>query len=275
MHLNAIARTLIVLVVAAVATGCGRNARDEDQPPAEGAAQLYEQAARQMKIGGYERAVGLLERLELFYPFSEYTRRGQLDLIYAYHRNGDTESAIDAANEFIRENPIHPDVDYAHYLRGLIFFERDRNPIEKIFRVDLTERPPSDAERSLSYFTELERRYPESKYTADAQQRMIYLRERLAKYDLHVARYYMSRRAWLGAVSRARNVVENYQDTHEVGEALTIMARAYRKLGMDDLAADAERVLEENALAGSSSKRRKGLFNRDRRAVPERPASGS
>lgn len=267
-----LARALVICAAIVVIGGCGGNTRD-DEAPAGGAAQLYEQAARQMKIGAYQQAVALLERLELFYPFSEYTRRGQLDLIYAYHRNGDTESAIDAANEFIRENPIHPDVDYAHYLRGLIFFERDRNPIEKLFRVDLTERPPSDAARSLSYFAELERRYPESEYTPDARQRMVYLRERLAKYDLHVARYYMSRRAWLSAIARARNVVENYQDTGEVGSALTIMARAYRKLGMDDLAADAERVLEQNALAEAPSKRRKGLFKRERRAVPERPTS--
>lgn len=225
-----------------------------------------------MNIGGFAQAVGLLERLELFYPFSEYTRRGQLDLIYAYHRNGDTESAIDQANEFIRENPTHPDVDYAYYLRGLIFFDRVRNPIEKLFRVDLSERPPGDAERSLAHFAELVRRFPDSQYAEDARQRMVFLRERLAKFELHVARYYMSRRAWPAAISRAQNVVETYQDTNQVGEALQIMVTGYRKLGMDDLAADTQRIIEENALARSRSKRQ-GLFKRDRRAVPERPAS--
>ncbi|MDH3589924.1 MAG: outer membrane protein assembly factor BamD, partial [Gammaproteobacteria bacterium] len=95
---------------------------------------LYADAQRQIQLGGYERAIAMLEQLELFFPFSEYTRRGQLDLIYSYYKVGNTESAIDAANEFIRENPTYPDIDYAYYLRGLIFFDRERNPLEKIFR---------------------------------------------------------------------------------------------------------------------------------------------
>ena len=267
--------TLMLAILAATiaSAGCGgRDSINEDAPRST-EAQLYEEAVRQIGRSGYQQAILLLERLELYFPFGEYTRRGQLDLIYAYYKNGDTESAIDAADEFIRENPAHENVDYAYYLRGLIYFERDANMIEKLFRVDITERPPSDAERSYSYFTDLVRRFPDSEYVPDAHQRMIFLRERLARFELHVANYYMTRGAWLAAVNRARNVVENFQDTPQVAEALATMARAYRKLGMDDLAADAERVLETNAMPPAESERKRGLFKRDRRARPERPAS--
>lgn len=267
--------TLAILIATVAGAGCGgRNSAVEDAPRS-GEAQLYEEASRQISIGGYQRAILLLERLELFFPFGEYTRRGQLDLIYAYYKSGNDESAIDAADEFIRENPAHENVDYAYYLRGLIFFDRDSNPLEKLFRVDLSERPPEDAERSYSYFAELVRRFPDSEYAADARQRMVFLRERLAKYELHVADYYMTRGAWLAALNRARIVVENFQDTPQVAQALTMMARAYRKLGMNDLAADTERVLETNAMPAAKGERKRGLFRRDRRAVPERPASDS
>lgn len=236
-------------------------------------AALYEMANKQIEVGGYERAVALLEQLEIYFPFSEYTRRGQLDLIYAYYKVGNIESAIDAANEFIRENPTYPDVDYAYYLRGLIYFDRDANALEKLFGVDLARRPPADAERSLSFFSELVRRFPESDYAPDARQRIVHLRDRLARFEIHVARYYADRRAWVAAARRARNVVEEYQDTSMVIEALQIMAQSYRKLGMDDLAADAERVLRENQVATSSSKKKRGLFRRNKQATPERPAS--
>ena len=235
--------------------------------------ELYADAQRQIQLGGYERAIAMLEQLELFFPFSEYTRRGQLDLIYSYYKIGNTESAIDAANEFIRENPTHPNIDYAYYLRGLIFFDRERNPLEKIFRVNLAERPPAESERSLSYFYELVRRFPESEYTADAKQRIVHLRERLAIYENHVARYYLSRRAWVAAANRARNVVEEYPDTTAVSDALRIMVQAYRELDMEDLALDAERVLRENSLSVDADKKKRGLFRRDKHAVPERPAS--
>ena len=267
--------TLILAILAATLTGAGCGGRDavNEDAPRSGEVQLYEEAVRQIRRSGYQQAIILLERLELYFPFGEYTRRGQLDLIYAYYKAGNTESAIDAADEFIRENPAHENVDYAYYLRGLIYFERDAHAIERLFGVDLTERPPSDAERSYSYFSDLVRRFPDSQYVPDARQRMVFLRERLAKFELHVAKYYMTRGAWLAAINRSRTVVENFPDTPQVAEALATMVRAYRKLGMDDLAADAERVLETNAMPAEESKRKRGLFKRDRRARPERPAA--
>ncbi|MDH3646399.1 MAG: outer membrane protein assembly factor BamD [Gammaproteobacteria bacterium] len=263
------------LALAMILAACGgKDATLEEQARNSNDATLYDNAQRQMKIGGYDRAIAMLEQLELYFPFSEYTRRARLDLIYAYYKVGNTESAIDAANEFIRENPTHPNVDYAYYLRGLIYFERDTNALEKLFSVDLSQRPPANAERSLSYFAQLVQSYPESEYAPDAKQRIVHLRERLAQFNIHVARYYFDRRAWIAAASRARSVVEEYPDTNEVREALQIMARAYRKLDMEDLALDAERVLLENNLAvESKKKKRRRLFWRNKEVSPERPAS--
>ncbi|MBT8136681.1 MAG: outer membrane protein assembly factor BamD [Gammaproteobacteria bacterium] len=265
------ALSLLALLLAACG---GKDATlDEEGRSRRNDATLYETAKKQIDVGGYDRAVTLLEQLEIYFPFSEYTRRGQLDLIYAYYKVGNIESAIDAANEFIRENPTYPDIDYAYYLRGLIYFDRDANAIEKLFGVDLAQRPPADAERSLSYFSELVRRFPESDYAPDARQRMVHLRERLARFEVYVANYYADRRAWVAAARRARNVVEDFQDTSVVTEALQIMARSYRELGMDDLAEDAERVLRENQVATSSGKKKRGLFRRNKEVKPERPAS--
>lgn len=266
--------TAALLASTLVLAGCGGKDATLENKPRTNDAEIFDSAQRQLDIGSYERAIALMEQLTLFFPFSKYTRRARLDLIYAYYRVGNTESAIDAADEFIRENPTHPNVDYAYYMRGLIYFERDRNVLEKAFRVDLSERPPADAERSLSHFAQLVRSYPDSEYTADAKQRIIHLRERLARYENYVARYYLSRRAWVAAAARARNVVEQYQDTGEVAESLKIMAKAYRELGMEDLATDAERVLRENNLSVEASRKKKrGLFRRDKKAVPARPAS--
>lgn len=266
---------LALSLTALLLASCGgKNATVEEEGRSRQTdATLYNDARRQMGIGSYERAIALLEQLELYFPFSEYTRRGQLDLIYSYYRIGNSESAIDAANEFIRENPTYPDIDYAYYLRGLIFFDRDPNPLEKLFRVDLTERPPADSERSLSYFSELVRRFPESEYAPDARQRIVHLRERLAAFEIHVARYYASRRAWVAAARRARTVVEEYQDTGAVTEALQIMVKSYRELGMEDLALDAERVLRENQMTAETPTKKRGLFKRSKPATPERPAS--
>ncbi len=266
---------VVLLACLALTAACGgKDATVEDQPrTSRDDAWLYNEAQRQINLGGIERAIAFMEQLELYYPFSEYTRRARLDLVYAYYKVGNSESAIDAANEFIRENPTHENIDYAYYLRGLIYFDRDRNPLEKMFRVDLTERPPHDAERSLSYFSELVRRFPDSEYAPDARQRIIHLRERLARFENHVARYYLSRRAWVAALSRARNVVENYQDTTEVADALRVMVEAYRELDMNDLAEDTEKVLRENDYSADRADKKRGLFRRDKRAEPERPAS--
>jgi outer membrane protein assembly factor BamD len=206
---------------------------------------MYQRAHDLLMGGDYRGAVRYYESLDARYPFSQEARQGRLDIIYAYYRAREQESAIDAADQFVRENPSHPRVDYAMYLRGLIYFERSPNFLERWFNTDLNERPPQDVRRAFDAFDQLIKQYPNSVYAHDARQRMIFLRNRLADYEVYVADLYLERQAYVAAIDRARFCIENYDGAPAVQEALEIMIRAYRGMGLDDLA---ERSLEVYAL---------------------------
>jgi outer membrane protein assembly factor BamD len=137
-------------------------------------------------------------------------------------------------------------VDYAYYIKGLVQFERNPNFLERWFNADLSERPPIDARKSFQAFQTLIQRFPNSEYVGDSRQRMIFLRNRLANYEIYVANYYLERGAYVGAINRAKFAIENYDGAPQIRRALQIMAESYRRLGMADLAADSERVMREN-----------------------------
>jgi outer membrane protein assembly factor BamD len=196
--------------------------------------------------GDYRGAVRYYEALEARYPFSPEARQGRLDIIYAYYRAREQELAIDAADQFVRENPTHPRVDYPMYMRGLIYFERSPNFLERWFNTDLNERPPQDVRRAFDAFGELIRQRPDSVYAHDARQRMLYLRNRLADYEVYVAQHYLDREAYIAAIDRARFCIENYDGAPAVREALEIMISAYRGLGLDDLAERSQEVFALN-----------------------------
>jgi outer membrane protein assembly factor BamD len=231
---------LAALLGALLVSACGRKDDIVQGPDA-----LNERAEKSLGNGNYANAIFYLEQLEARYPFSNFSKQAQLDLVYAYYKNGEPESAADAADQFIRENPTHPRVDYCLYMKGVIFFDQDANFLEKLFRVDMSERPPRNTMRAFSAFQELLRRFPDSEYVPDAQQRMIYLRNRLAEYENHVATYYVRRGAYVAAANRAKFAVENFPGAPALKDSLDIMIQSYRKLGMNDLAADAERVRRE------------------------------
>jgi outer membrane protein assembly factor BamD len=240
---------LLGLALAAL-VGCNRSNVVEDQGPEL----LYQQGFDAMEASNYPGAIQYFNALEARYPFSPETRQAQLDLIYLYYRSLQPELAIDAAEEFERENPTHERLDYCLYMRGLVYFDQAPNIIEKLFRVDLSLRPPKDTLRSFSTFQELIRRFPDSEYVPDARQRMVFLRNRLAEYENHVADYYIRRGAYVAAINRAKYALEHYPEAPELEKTLLILATAYEQLGMNDLAADARRVLrqtfgEEAALA--------------------------
>ncbi len=236
---------ILVLTTAALLlalSGCGGNRAQ----PVGNAEKLYEQAKRHSDNGNYRDAITYYEQLEARFPFSNPARQGQLDLMYAYYKNREPESAIDQADQFIRENPAHPRVDYAYYIKGLVQFERNPNFLERWFNADLSERPPIDARKSFQAFQTVLERYPNSEYADDSRKRMVFLRNRLASYEVYVADYYLKRGAWVGAINRAKYAIENYDGAPQIKRALEIMAQSYRRLGMADLAADSERVLKEN-----------------------------
>lgn len=231
-----------LLIALAVTAGCRSTPPERFTTPEP----LYDLAKKALDKGDYAEAIRNYEMLEARFPFSNVARQGHLDLMYAYYKNDAAESAIDQAEQFIRENPTHPRVDYAYYIKGLANFERDRNFLERWFRVDLSKRPPSNARSSFQSFQQLLQRFPESQYAADTRQRMIALRNRLADYELHVARYYVKRGAYVGALNRSKYVLENYDGAPAVKESLQIMEDSYKRLGMDDLATNTQKVLKEN-----------------------------
>lgn len=207
---------------------------------------LYGEAKAALGDGDYETAIDYYEKLESRFPFGRYAQQAQVDLAYAYWKDDQPASSIAAAERFIKLHPRHPNVDYAYYLRGMVNFTEGRNFMDRIIPRDMSLRDPGSVRQAFDDFSELVSRFPESKYSEDARQRMVYLRNVLAQHEVHVAEYYMTRTAFLAAANRARFVVENYQRTDAVPDALAIMARAYAFMDLDDLSQDAVRVLELN-----------------------------
>jgi len=196
--------------------------------------------------GNYEKAIKIYEALESRYPFGESSAQTQLDIAYAYYKNGDADSAIAAAERFIKINPRNPHVDYAFYLKGLVNYNRDIGFIDRYLPTDVSQRDPGSARNAYENFDELIRRFPGSRYIADARLRMVALRNNLAMHEVHVARYYLKRKAYIAAANRAAGVVEKYQRTPAVPFALLVMQEAYTELGMKEFAGDAKRVYQQN-----------------------------
>ena len=234
-------KTLLLGLAAAALVGCNRSNVIEDQGPEL----LYQRGYEAMGASNYPGAIEYFNALGARYPFSPETRQAQLDLIYLYHRSLQPELAIDAAEQFERENPTHDRLDYCLYMRGLVYFDQAPNVIEKLLRVDLSLRPPKTTLRSFATFQELIRRFPNSEYVPDARQRMVYLRNRLAGYENHIAEYYVRRGAYVAAINRAKYALEHYPEAPQLEQTLQILVAAYEQLGMTDLAADARRVLRE------------------------------
>lgn len=237
-------RFLLPLVAAALlVAGC---ASEEERDAKSSADVLFEKAMDAMNSGNFDNAIKYFENLEARYPFSNQTKQAQLDLIYCYFKAGKRELTIDSATQFERENPTHPRVDYALYMRGLAQFSGENSWYHHLFSVSLADRPPRDVQESYSAFLQLVQRYPDSLYAPDARQRMVFLRNRLAEYEIHVARYYTERGAWIAALNRASYVVVRYDGSPSTQQALQIMVESYDQLGMPDLAADSRRVLAAN-----------------------------
>ena len=237
---SVVALCIVLLAVA----GCHTHREREEKKATPDS--LYKKAHKDLKSNDFNAAIKIYEQLTARFPFTDEARQSRLDLIYAYYRAGEGESATDAAETFIRENPTHPRVDYAWYVKGLVQFERTPNVIEHLFRADLTQRPPSTARKAFAAFKTVVEQYPKSEYAHDAELRMIYLRNRLANYEVYVARYYMKRGAYVAAAQRAKGCVENFDGAPAVKEALQIMVQAYDRLNLKPLADKARTVYELN-----------------------------
>jgi outer membrane protein assembly factor BamD len=227
-----------------VFVGCA--GQEEEYDLTKSIEEAYVEAQEARDNGNYGKAIAIYEALQARFPFSEFATRIQLELAYSYYKDGRTEQAIDAADTFLRENPTHAQVDYAHYIKGVAYFDQGQTFLERVFRKNIDSRPPKDGELAFSIFARLVERYPASKYAADAQQRMVYLKNRLASYENEVARFYLERDAYVAALNRAKMAIEVYHGADSGAESLQIMIEAYEGLGMTDLAADTRRILESN-----------------------------
>lgn len=227
--------------------GCGLF----DKAPADpaermSAQQLYAEARADLDGKRFDTAIKSLARLEARFPFGVWAQQAQLDTAYAHYKLGDRVQALVSIERFIRLNPSSDLLDYAWYLKGLINFNEDQGILAKLGGQDLSERDPRAARESFEAFRVVVTRYPESRYADDARARMTYLVNALAGNEVHVARHYFTRGAYLAAVNRAQAVVAQYQTSPAVEEALAILVRSYEKLGMETQRQDAEHILKAN-----------------------------
>ncbi|WP_374090368.1 outer membrane protein assembly factor BamD [Methylomicrobium lacus] len=204
------------------------------------------EAQTAVDAGNYEKAVKLYEALEARYPFGETSAQTQLDVAYAYYKSNDPDAALAAADRFIKINPRNPSVDYAYYLKGLVNYNRGFGFVDRFLPTDTSQRDTSTAKEAYENFSELIKRFPNSKYVPDSKQRMIALKNNLAMHEVHVARYYMKRKAYVAAVNRASEVIEKYQRTPAVPFALEVLKEAYEKLEMTEQAANIDRIYRQN-----------------------------
>jgi outer membrane protein assembly factor BamD len=240
--------------------GCGLLPGEIDETRGWSAAKLYSEARSALNDRNYETAIKYYEKLEARFPYGRYAQQAQIETAYAYYKDGEPVSAIAAADRFIKLHPSHPSVDYMYYLRGLANFNDDLGLFGYVSGQDMTERDPKAAADAFEAFKSLVTRYPESKYTPDAIQRMNYLVNALAAHEVHVARYYMKRGAFVAAANRAQHALKTYPQAPANEEGLLIMVKAYDALGMTDLRNDAERVMLQNF---PNSKYLKGGVSRD------------
>jgi outer membrane protein assembly factor BamD len=242
-----ILRNSLALLLGALIASCGwLRGGEQDETKGWSAQRLYAEAKSLLNSGRYEEAIKYYRRLEARYPYGRYAQQAQIEIAYAHFKDNEPALAVAAADRFIKLHPNHPNVDYVYYLKGLANFNDDLGWLGWLGGQDLTERDPKAARDAFEAFRELATRFPESRYTPDAIARMNYLLNALASHEIHVARYYMRRGAYVAAANRAQYALKHYPQAPANEEGLVILVRAYDALGMKDLRDDAERVLKRN-----------------------------
>lgn len=241
-------KVLVVLAVVATMSACSmfRSKKETiDTMPVE---KLYSTAHDSLVHSDYAAATKAYQRLIARFPSGDYNEQAQLDLAYSQYKDNQPDDAYSTVNRFIKTYPTHKHVDYAYYLRGLINFDRTGGFIERVFQ-----RTETQARRDQGYnlqafddFSELTRRFPDSAYSADARQRMIYLRNVLAQFEINVAEFYLRRKAFIASADRAQYVIEHYQQAPQTGDALAILTRSYIGLERPQLAEQTRKVLALN-----------------------------
>lgn len=227
-------QTLSGLLALSLLAGCS-STKDvvPDVPPS----QLYSEAQVSLQNGSWTTAIEKLEALDSRYPFGAYSEQVQLDLIYAYYKNDDLAMGLATIERFMRLNPTHAKMDWVLYMRGLTHMAQDRNFMHDLFNIDRSDRDPEPVKAAFQDFKKLLQRYPASPYAADAQKRLLALKNRLADYDLATADFYLRREAWIAAIRRSQELQKTYPDTEAARKSLEIQREAYQHLGLKDAVA--------------------------------------
>jgi len=240
--MRSVVRLLLLSTFIALAAGCASQKEAEVLPEKT----YYENARQAMNSGNFNEAERNLDSLETYYPFGRYAEQAQMDLIYARYQNMDLEGSRAAADRFMRLNPQSEHLDYALYMRGIASYNIDLGLAARYLPIDAAARNPGEQLQAFRDFSQLLNRFPDSQYAADARQRMVAVRNRMAALELHAARYYIKREAYLAANNRARYVVENFPSTPAVEEALILLTDTYRVLELNDAAQDSVATLRKN-----------------------------
>ncbi len=236
-----------VLAFALLLSACGVfQGETADATRGWSASKLYAEARDELSSGNYDKSIEYFEKLESRYPFGVYAQQAQMEIAYAHYRQGEQPEALAAAERFIRLHPNHPNVDYMYYLRGLVNFNDRVSLFNFLSEQDLSERDPKAAREAFDSFKQLVDRFPESKYAKDANERLAYLVNAMAQHEVHVARYYYRRGAYVASAERAQTAVQDYPEAPAIEEALYLMVRSYDALGLPQLRDDAQRVFEKN-----------------------------
>jgi outer membrane protein assembly factor BamD len=239
-------RRALVALALSLAAACSLLPEEIDMTAGWSANRLYSEAKSALNDNNWEEAIKNYQRLESRYPYGRFAQQAQMEIAYAHWKNGDPDSALAACDRFIKLHPNHPNVDYLYYLKGLVSFNGDLGFLGYFNTQDQTERDPKSARESFEILKELVQRFPDSKYAPDAALRLNYLVNTLAAHEVHVARYYYRRGAYVAAANRGQYVLQHYPNTPAQEEALYLLMLSYDKLGMEELRADAERVMRLN-----------------------------
>ncbi|WP_410497446.1 outer membrane protein assembly factor BamD [Chitinibacter sp. S2-10] len=239
-------RILVSALLFSLMVGCANTGTTNDETKDWSADKLFSEAKSQQGSRDYTKSTQYFERLEARYPYGKYAQQAQLEIAYNHYKDQEPALALASIERFMKQNPAHPSLDYAMYLKGLVNFNESQGFLSALSKQDMSERDPRAAKESFMAFRELIVRFPDSKYSRDAQLRMGYLLGAMANYELHVGRYYYKRGAYLAAANRGKALIDNYSNTKQVEGALALMYHAYNKLGMTDYRDDAKRVLLKN-----------------------------
>lgn len=239
---------IIFITLALALAGCSSSniENDLDKVPDKSAQALFTDARASLDNGLYQKAIQILGAIDSRFPFGPISHQVQLDLIYAYYKVGDSAQGIALTDRFLRLNPNNPNTDYVYYMRALINLSTEENLFQDLAGIDRSDRDPTASRDAFKDFKRIIIDYPESKYAADSQKRMIEIKSRLAKYELSVAEFYFKREAYASAANRGRYIIEYFSPSPELEPALEIMIKCYEELGLVDLKKNALQVLAAN-----------------------------